>query len=367
MCVLFRLQAVCALCLVTGQQFNSSATASNSLYIFSVPNKAQGLVELVRMEGNDIVDRTQLGFDVARATSTTKLVTFGARDQKIQLKVYDLKSGKMLSDVDVTNLEVTYIPVLIGVAEGLMINKAETQVVYVGIALERQGSDQARTSRRNKALSSPKAEYPFMAVELSTGKSFKIDAPKGAVSVRPKWKMVRGKLGTRLEDGSFATYSEASHSFTEVTEINGIAKEWSTFIPGVGLAKEIEGGWQILSRDDLTPLDQPIDITFEAGSEKKARGIFKMASGDIGRWSVTRAGDNASDYFVFDVTSHSEVSRVRYPLAVTAAFRSEDGSQILLADEKHKKALWANSATPVTSEVDFSWASLPYLTPVFQK
>jgi hypothetical protein len=178
--------------------------------------------------------------------------------------------------------------------------------------------------------------------------------------------MVKGKLGTRLEDGSFATYSGVSHSFTEVTEVKGIAKEWSTFFPNIGLAKETKDGWQILSRDDLTPLDQPIDIRFKAGSEKM-RGIFKMANSDIGQWSVVRTGDDASDYIVFDVASHSEVTHVRYPLAVTTAFRSEDGSQLLLVDDKHEKALWANPATSLTSEVDISWASLPNLTPVFRK
>src|SRR5205085_2248049 len=128
-----------------------------------------------------------------------------------------------------------------------------------------------------------------------------------------QWKMMKGKLGIRLEDGSFATYSGVSHSFTEVMEVKGIANEWSTFFPSVGLAKETKDGWQILSRDDLTPLDKPIDIRFETGSEKM-RGIFKMANNHIGRWSVVRTGDDSSDYIVSDVTSHSEVTRVRYPI-----------------------------------------------------
>jgi hypothetical protein len=92
-----------------------------------------------------------------------------------------------------------------------------------------------------------------------------------------------------------------------------------------------------------------------------------MDNGDIGQWSVLRNGGVSSEYVVVDVTSHAEVKRVQYPFDATSAFRSEDGSQLLLVDDEQKKALWANPAKAVTSEVDFSWAELPYLVPVFQK
>ena len=348
--------------------------ASKPLFVFSAKQEVNGPVELVRMEANKIVSRTSLGFNVARAASSTKMVAFGVvrygQNAKTYLKTWDLKSGNLLSDIEIKDLKVSYIPLFIGVAGDngadvrtrLTLYEAENQVVYVGRAQEPEAP---RIPWRGRAVPPPKDVAVFVAVDISTGESFKIKSPKGIPNL-PQWTIVRGKLGTRLEDGSFATYSGVSHSFTKVTEIKGIAKEWSTFFPNIGLAKETKDGWQILSRDDLTPLDQPIDIRFEAGSEK-SRGIFKMANGDIGQWSVVRNGGVSSEYVVVDVTSHAEVKRVQYPFDATTAFRAEDGSQLLLVDDGEKKGLWVNPAMSVTSEVDFSWAELPYLAPVFQK
>jgi hypothetical protein len=361
MCTSSRIHAVCALCIITAQQFISSASASNVLYVFSVPNEAKNTAELVRMEGNNTVSHTSLGFNVARAASSTKMVAFGVQYGKTHVMSWNLKTGRLLSDSE-ANLRVSYIPLMIGVADGLTIDQAHNQVLYVG----RQDVEAPRKPDRSKQVPHRTKVAIFAAVDISTGESFKIESPKGTPNL-PEWSIVKGNVGTRLEDGAFAIYSGESHSFAEVKAIEGIAKEWSTFFPNIGLAKETKDGWQILSRDDLTPLDQPIDIHFEAGSEKTRRGIFKMANSDIGQWSVVRTGDDSSDYIVVDVASHSEVTRVRYPLAVTTAFRSEDGSQLLLVDDKHEKALWANPATSITSEVNISWASRPNVTPVFQK
>jgi hypothetical protein len=369
-----RVHAMCALCVITAHTSSSTAIASDALYVFSAKNETNGQVDLVRMEGNNVVSRTPLGFNVVRGASGSRLaaVGVGVEDRKTHVRSWDLKSGKLLSKSE-TNLKVEYLPLIIGVAGGLVIDETDNQVLYVGM----QFFDAPRKPGRGKEVPPSTRVVAFAAVDLSTGESYKVASPKGApdcwkwsrvtgAPICPQWSMVKGKLGTRLEDGSFAVYSGASHSFTEVMEIVGIAKQWNDYVPNVGLVKETESWWQILSRDDLTPLDQPIDIDFEPGSERMS-AIFKMDNGDFGRWFVARAGDDASDYVVFDVTSHSEVARSRYPLAATMAFRSEDGSQLLLADDKHKKALWANTATSVTSEVDFSWAGLPYLTPVFGK
>jgi hypothetical protein len=311
------------------------------------------------------------------------LVAFGVQDGKTHIRSWDLRSGTLLSDRE-AKLKVSYIPLIIGVAGGLFIDEAHNQVVYLGV----QQLDTPTKPGRNKTAPPPTQVAVFAGVDLSTGESYKIESPKGTPSLRhlPRWSIVKGKLGTRLEDGSFAIYSGESCSFSEVMAIEGIANEWNTYYPNVGLVKETENGWQILSRDDLTPLDQPIDVEFEPGSEKitrsnsewvsvvndgynreNMRGIFKLDNGDLGRWSLIHAGDDASDYVVFDVASHSEVTRSRYPLAATKAFRSKDGSRLLLEDDKHKKALWVNAATGATSEVDLSWAGLPYLVPVFEK
>ena len=367
-----RVHAICALCVITAQQSISAPIASNALFVLSAEDTASGPVELVRMEGNKIVSRTPLGFNVARGAASSRLVAFGVQDGKTHVRSWDVKSGRLLSESE-ANLKVEYLPLIIGVAGGLVVDETDNQVLYVGM----QFFDPPRKPGRGKAAPPPTRVVAFAAVDMSTGESYKIESPKGTpdcwersrvdgAPICPQWSMVKGKLGTRLEDGSFAVYSGASHSFTEVMEIAGIAKQWSTYVPNVGLVKEMESVWQVLSRDDLTPLDQPIDVDFEAGSENM-RGVFKMDSGDLVQWSVARAGDDASDYVVFDITSHSEVARLRYPLAATAAFRSEDGGQLLLADDKHKKALWANTATSVTSEVDLAWAGIPYLTPVFEK
>src|SRR4051812_8576464 len=73
-----RFQAICALCMFTAQQsYASAAIASKALFVFSAKHEVNGPVDLVRMEGNKIVSRTSLGFNVARAASSTKMVAFG--------------------------------------------------------------------------------------------------------------------------------------------------------------------------------------------------------------------------------------------------------------------------------------------------
>ncbi|MGE5194838.1 MAG: hypothetical protein ACM3U2_20290, partial [Deltaproteobacteria bacterium] len=213
------------------------------VYVLVAPQDRERPIELVRFVGGQISERNRIckypDLDFGLAGNRLAMVYWSESGGE-RVSLWDLASGKRVADSAVTGPQI--------------VSRRRTKALHPhhNLILDATG---------RKAIVSDGDDCG--SIDLLHGKKVAFKAPGQAFG---DFVRVKNQVGLRLKTGEFAPYLAETDLFAEPVRFEGIAAEWTSYVPGVGLTcNEKVSGRSVftqLSDDSLQPLAEKRTLNF---------------------------------------------------------------------------------------------------------
>lgn len=328
-------------------------------YLVSSENKVNGSTELVRLVDGQIASRLSLGHSVVYGYSDSHVAVMGYLKTGYVLRTWSLATGQEQTHCVLNNLPATPFTYRIGVSSALLLDPSGSHVLYMGFKKEK---------RERELSSGRKVPYDVMvsspvAVDIRTGESFELATPF-ELPLHAVWKFVDGQYGLRSKDGLFAIYDPKNKSFGKQIDLSGQARDWLFHIPGLGFAKTDKQRRTILVANmDSVPLEPPRIVS---GYTDYHSQRFRLDNdGRSLLFVAKRPKESSTTIMIRDLGDEKTLFEREFPIKVYHIQVANDCHAWLLRAKKSKRALYFDKDTERTTEIVFSWASLPRIIPYF--
>lgn len=341
------------------------------LYVISTHHQTHaGPDELVRIVEGQIIERTPLGWTATYGASDRQLAIVGAPGGQWRLRMFELSTGELSADVKLENMQVGFLRPHRGVSNTLLVGKAEGQVLYSGV-----GSRERIEVQQGRKVVQTEKIWPNAAIDWATGRITSVEA--SAVAPHASWQIVAGKPGLRMIDGSFATYSPRLRAIDGVMRFEGIAREWSGYLPGIGLTRSTGGEFQLISDAELRPLASPLALEAAHGARLQSH-FRRLADGRLVRYTLSRVevADRDSEpddvqqqvcLAAYDLTAQQPLWERTFPFEASTFHLDGDAAKAFLIDHRARRAWLADLDQERATEWDVSWTGEAAMIPFFGK